>query len=374
MKLIIEKETLVNNLENVSRALSTRNIIPVLNGIKFKVTKEGLYLTASDNDISIEIFVDKVDIKSIEEEGELVISGGSKLLEILRKLPNNDMTIESYEENMIFFKTPNFEYKSNCYPKEEYPDINFEESDKYAVVNSNKVREMISKTSFACSLQESRPLFTGINVKLTNNNLEFVATDSYRLSKMQIEIDNKEENDFNIVIPARNINELLKVLNKEDNVYIHIFSNKVLFKYNNIKFQSSLINGGTYPNTDNSIPKSFESTIKVNIKEFFNVVDRASLVSQFKDKNIIEMEIVNDKLTIRASSVDVGKIEESIIVDNVSKSNIKISYSAKYMIDALKIFNKENIFILLNGDISPIILMEEDNDELTELISPMKTF
>ncbi len=374
MKLIIEKETLVNNLENVSRALSTRNIIPVLNGIKFKVTKEGLYLTASDNDISIEIFVDKVDIKSIEEEGELVISGGSKLLEILRKLPNNDMTIESYEENMIFFKTPNFEYKSNCYPKEEYPDINFEESDKYAVVNSNKVREMISKTSFACSLQESRPLFTGINVKLTNNNLEFVATDSYRLSKMQIEIDNKEENDFNIVIPARNINELLKVLNKEDNVYIHIFSNKVLFKYNNIKFQSSLINGGTYPNTDNSIPKSFESTIKVNIKEFFNVVERASLVSQFKDKNIIEMEIVNDKLTIRASSVDVGKIEESIIVDNVSKSNIKISYSAKYMIDALKIFNKENIFILLNGDISPIILMEEDNDELTELISPMKTF
>ena len=374
MKLIIEKETLVNNLENVSRALSTRNIIPVLNGIKFKVTKEGLYLTSSDNDISIEIFVDKVDIKSIEEEGELVISGGSKLLEILRKLPNNDMTIESYEENMIFFKTPNFEYKSNCYPKEEYPDINFEESDKYAVVNSNKVREMISKTSFACSLQESRPLFTGINVKLTNNNLEFVATDSYRLSKMQIEIDNKEENDFNIVIPARNINELLKVLNKEDNVYIHIFSNKVLFKYNNIKFQSSLINGGTYPNTDNSIPKSFESTIKVNIKEFFNVVERASLVSQFKDKNIIEMEIVNDKLTIRASSVDVGKIEESIIVDNVSKSNIKISYSAKYMIDALKIFNKENIFILLNGDISPIILMEEDNDELTELISPMKTF
>lgn len=374
MKLIIEKETLVNNLENVSRALSTRNIIPVLNGIKFKVTKEGLYLTASDNDISIEIFVDKVDIKSIEEEGELVISGGSKLLEILRKLSNNDMTIESYEENMIFFKTLNFEYKSNCYPKEEYPDINFEESDKYAVVNSNKVREMISKTSFACSLQESRPLFTGINVKLTNNNLEFVATDSYRLSKMQIEIDNKEENDFNIVIPARNINELLKVLNKEDDVYIHIFSNKVLFKYNNIKFQSSLINGGTYPNTDNSIPKSFESTIKVNIKEFFNVVERASLVSQFKDKNIIEMEIVNDKLTIRASSVDVGKIEESIIVDNVSKSNIKISYSAKYMIDALKIFNKENIFILLNGDISPIILMEEDNDELTELISPMKTF
>lgn len=374
MKIIIEKETLVNNLENVSRALSTRNIIPVLNGIKFKVAKEGLYLTASDNDISIEIFVDKADIKSIEEEGELVISGGSKLLEILRKLPNNNITIESYGENMIFFKTVNFEYKSNCYPKEDYPNIDFEESDKFAVVNSNKVKEMISKTSFACSLQESRPLFTGINIKLTGNNLEFVATDSYRLSKMQIEIDNKEENDFNIVIPARNINELLKVINKEDDVYIHIFSNKVLFKYNNLKFQSSLINGGTFPNTDNSIPKTFENTIKVNIKEFFNVVERASLVSQFKDKNIIETEIVNDKLTVRASSVDVGKIEESIIVDNVSKNNIKISYSAKYMIDALKIFNKENILILLNGDISPIILMEEGNKELTELISPMKTF
>lgn len=374
MKLIIEKEILVNNLENVSRALSTRNIIPVLNGIKFSTTKNGLFLTASDNDISIEIFIDKKEIKSIDEEGELVISGGSKLLEILRKLPNNDLIIESFEENMIYFKTNNFEYKSNCFPKDDFPNIKFEESEKNICINSNKIKEMINKTSFACSLQESRPLLTGINIKLTGNIFEFVATDSYRLSKMQIELSTYNDNNFNIVIPARNINEFNKVLNKESDVSIHIFDHKVLFIYDNIKFQSTLINGGTYPNTDNSIPKEFNNKIKVNIKDLFSVVERASLVSQFKDKNIIEMEIIENKLTIRASSLDIGKIEESIEVDNLTNNNIKISYSAKYMIDALKVFSKDNILLLLNGDISPIIITEEDNKELTELISPMKTF
>lgn len=374
MKLIIEKEVLVNNLENVSRALSTRNIIPVLNGIKFSTTKDGLFLTASDNDISIEIFIDKKEIKSIEEEGDLVISGGSKLLEILRKLPNNDLIIESFEENMVYFKTDNFEYKSNCFPKDDFPNIKFEESENNICINSNKIKEMINKTSFACSLQESRPLLTGINIKLTGNIFEFVATDSYRLSKMQIELSSYNDNNFNIVIPARNINEFNKVINKEKDVNIHIFDHKVLFIYDNIKFQSTLINGGTYPNTDNSIPKDFINKIKVNMKDLFSIVERASLVSQFKDKNIIEMEIIGNKLTIRASSLDIGKIEESILVDNITNNNIKISYSAKYMIDALKIFNKDNIYLLLNGDISPIILMEEDNKELTELISPMKTF
>ncbi len=374
MKLIIDKNILVNNLENVSKALSTRNIIPVLNGIKFEVKKKGIYLTASDNDISIEILIDKKEIKKIEEEGCVIISGGIKLLELFKKLPNCDILIESYEENMINFKTSFFEYKSNCFPIEDFPNISFKESENKISIDAQKLKEMITKTSFACSLQESRPLLTGINIKLTGNIFECVATDSYRLSKIQSVVNNKENDNFNIVIPARNINEFNKIINDDGNIIMNIFENKILFVFGNIKFQSSLISGGSYPNTDNSIPKKFSNKYKINYKQFLDIIDRASLVTQSKDKNIIDMEIENDKLIIKASSIDIGKIEEKIEIINETKTNIKISYSSKFMIDALKVLDDEYIYIMINGEISPIILKEEKNDELIQLISPMKTF
>lgn len=372
MKLIIEKEIIVNNLENVCRALSTRNIIPVLNGIKFELKKTGLFLTASDNEISVETFISKTDIKAIDEEGSVVVANGNKLLELLRKINKKEIVITSVDDNEIVFSSDMFEYKSSCFSKNDYPNIKFEESDDIVKLDSIKFKEIINKTVFACSNQESRPLLTGINIKIIGNLFECVSTDSYRLSKIQLSLNKPQNNNYNIVIPARNINELYKIINKEEEISIHIFNNKVLFILGNIKFQSSLLNG-TYPNTDNSIPKDFKNIIKVKVNEMMNLVGNASLITQSKDKNIIEMEVKNKSLTVRAISPE-GKFEDSIDIDNISSNNIKISYSAKYMIDALKIFNNEYIQLLMNGEISPIILKDEENNEVTELILPMKTY
>lgn len=372
MKLIIEKNILMEGLNYVSKALSTRNIIPVLNGIKFELKKEGLYLTATDNDITIEAFIDKVNIKSIEEEGCTIIYGKS-LLEIIRKLPNTDILIENFESNEVSFKTENSIYNFNCFMEEDFPNINLEEAKKPLKINSSKFKEMINQTSFACSLQESRPLLTGVNIKLIGNILECVATDSYRLSKVTVTLDEVYEENINIVIPARNINELVKTIEDDSELEIHVFNNKILFKHNNLKFQSSLLNG-TYPNTDNSIPKEFKYIAKAKAKDFYNILDRASLISQSKDKNIIDLEITGNSLIIRASSAEMGKVEEKMVIENETNNEIKISFSAKYMIDAIKVFNKEDIYLLLNGEISPIILKEIENDELIELILPMKTY
>ena len=105
----------------------------------------------------------------------------------------------------------------------------------------------------------------------------------------------------------------------------------------------------------------------------YNTLERASLLTQSKEKNIVDVEITENELFIRASSVEMGKVEEKILIENENKNRIKIAFSAKYMLDALKMFNKEKMYILLNGEINPIILKEEDNNELIELILPMKT-
>lgn len=372
MKMLIEKRILLEGLNCVSKALSTRNIIPVLNGIKFDLTKEGLYLTATDNDITIQTFIDKKEIKSIEEVGCTIIYGKT-LLNTISKLNNNFITIENFENNEVTFKTETGGvYDFPCFNQEDFPNINLIESKEPIILDGLKFKEVINNTSFACSLQESRPLLTGVNIKLTGNLFEVVATDSYRLSKYKIELDKIYNENVNIVIPARNINELIKLINKEETLEINVFSNKILFKFDNTIFQSSLLNG-TYPNTDNSIPKEFNYKIRANIKEFYSLLDTASSLTQSKEKNIVDMEIKGNNLIISASSLE-GKGKDKITVNNETNNDIKISFSVRYMLDALKVFTKDEVYILLNGEVSPIILKETENEELIELVLPMKTY
>ena len=151
MKMLIEKNTLMEGINAVSRALSTRNIVPVLNGIKFDLTNEGLYLTATDNDITIQYYIDKKDIKSIDETGCTVIYGKS-LLEIVRKLPNTDILIENFESYEVSFKTETAIYNFNCFLLDDFPKINLEEVKNPIQVSSMSFKELINKTSFAIAL------------------------------------------------------------------------------------------------------------------------------------------------------------------------------------------------------------------------------
>ena len=372
MKMLIEKNILLEGLNFVSRALSARNIIPVLNGIKFDLKKEGLYLTATDNDITIQYFIEKKDINSIDETGCIIIYGKS-LLEIIRKLPETTIMIENFESNEVSFKTETSIYNFNCFLQEDFPNINLEEVKKPIKLSSLKFKEIVSQTSFACSIQESRPLLTGVDFKIHNKKFECVATDSYRLSKVTIELDKSYDENINIVIPAKNINEFIKTIEKDNELEIHTFANKAIFKHGNLIFQTSLLNG-TYPNTDNSFPKEYKYELELNLKDFYNILDRASLITQSKDKNIIDLDLNGNTIVIKASSQEMGKVEEKMNIINKYGNNIKISFSAKYMIEALKIFKEEKIYLLLNGEISPIIVKEQNNDELIQLILPMKTY
>ncbi len=372
MKLLIEKNILLESLTSVSRALSTRNIVPVLNGIKFDLTEDGLCLTCTDNDLTIQAFIDKENILNIEEPGCTIIYGKS-LLDIIRRLPDTQISIENIENNEVSFKTNTSIYNLNCFMPEDFPSIFVDKGEHPIKISTLKFKECINKTVFACSLQESRPLLTGVNIRIQGDLFECTATDSYRLSKVTLKLDKMYSDNINIVIPSRNINELAKIIDSDEECEMHVFSNKVLFKFKNLIFQSSLLNGN-YPNTDNSIAKEFKYILKADLKEFYNTLDRAALLTQSKDKNIIDVEINNDDIIIRAASIEMGKVEEKMTVENETNNKLKISFSAKYMLEALKMFNKEKIQILLNGEISPIILKDVDSDELIELILPMKTY
>ena len=372
MKFSIDKNILLENLNNVVKAISTKNVIPVLNGIKFELTNKGLSLTASDSELTINSFIESKEIKSIEQEGTIIIQS-KFLLDIIRKLPSDIIHFEMMDRLKIAIYTENAKFNLNCLDANDYPNLKMEEHKDPILLEGDTLKSLINQTVFAISNQELRPLLTGINVTIMGNILTFIATDSYRLAKKNIIISQNVSTDINIVIPGKNMMELEKIIVDNENVEMHIFSNKVLFKYKNLKFQTNLLSG-TYPNTSNLIPSEFGMIVKINKEDYIASVDRAALLTQGKEEYIIKMKLENQTMIINSYASEIGKVEEKLKVDAESSASIDISFSSRYMLEALKTIKEDEILLLMTDDIKPIVIKSVKDESLIQLILPIKTY
>lgn len=376
MKLTIKKDLLLDGLNKVSKAISTKNLIPVLAGIKFDLKKKKLTLTASDNDITIQTVVTSIneDDFRVEKEGSIIVSG-KYMLDIVRKLPDKYINIEVFDELKILIYTENSEFSLNGISEDEYPNINLDESKKKVTINNKVFKNIVNQTAFASSNEETKPVLTGINFNIVGDVLECNSTDSYRLANKVVKLEKSSEENFNIVIPSHNILEFTRILDddEEGNVEMHISNNKVLFIYKNLKFQSRLING-TYPNTSNLMPKEDFLIVYTKLNDLYNVIDRASILTSDKDKNIVTLETNGNVLTLKSSSQEIGRVEEKMNITKNNEEEIRISFSAKYMMEALKSFSTETVEIHFVGEIKPILVKSSEDETLTQLVLPIRTY
>ena len=375
MKFTIKKDILLDALLKVSKAISTKNLIPVLAGIKFELKKKKLTLTASDNDITIQTTIEGLNEEDfkIENEGSIIIQG-KYILDIVRKLPDEYINVEVIDELQIMIFTENSEFNLNGISESEYPNIGLEESKKKIDINSGLFKNIVYQTAFATSNEESKPILTGINFNIAGNILEVNSTDSYRLARKIVELEKSSEENYNIVIPSRNILEFTKILGDNDEIVeLHIFNNKILFKNGNLKFESRLING-TYPNTSNLLPEDSFLVVSTNLSDFYNVIDRVSILTSDKEKNIVTLETSGNTLTLKSSSAEIGRVEEKMVINKNSKEDIKISFSAKYMMEALKSFSTETVDLHFVGEIKPILIKSTEDSTLTQLVLPIRTY
>lgn len=374
MKLTIKKDVLLEALNKVSKAISTKNLIPVLSGIRFDLKKKKLTLTASDNDITIQTYIlNEEDNMNVEEEGSIIIQG-KYILDIVRKLPDEFIHIEVVDELKILIYTDNSEFNLNGISEKEYPNIDLTENKDFITVDSKTLKDIVFQTAFASSQDESKPVLTGINFKIVGNVLECNSTDSYRLARKIVTLEKASNENYNIVIPSKNIVEFCRILGEgEESVELHIFSNKILLKYHNLLFQSRLINGA-YPNTSNLLPTDSFLIVSTTIEELYQVIDRASILTSDKDKNIVTLETNDSILTLRSSSLEIGRVEEKMSISKNTDENIKISFSAKYMMEALKSFPTSKIELHFTGEIKPIVLKSPEDESLTQLVLPIRTY
>ena len=369
MNFKVNKKELLDSLNISTRAISSTTPLPSLTGIKFIADENELTLISSDSNISIKININNKNGKIIDilEPGEIVIEA-KFILEIVRKIEASEIGIEIIDGTLIKIYGGNSEFKINCIKASDYPEINFNSNGKPFVLNSNTFKEIINQTAFACYTNETRPALTGVNFKASGKKLEINATDSYRLARKIIDIN--EENSFNITVPAKYLTDIYHSIGDDKDISIIIDNQKIIFNDDNVLIQTRLLDD-QFPDTSKLIPTSFIQTLTINSKELLKAIDRASFIKS-DGKNIVKLSISKDKVNITANNQTSSSFE-TIKTIFFSGDSFEISCSGKYLQDALESFDSDELTISFSGDLKPMIITSKDDESLIQLISPVRT-
>ncbi len=377
MHFTINKSSLVYALSHVNKAVSSKNTIPILTGIKFEINESGLTLTGADSDISIQIKVplqaEGKEIIKLFEVGAIVLP--RYVFDIVRKLPADEIEFKKTEKLSIFIKSGLSEFRINGYDVDEYPEIQAVSDKKSFYVESSLLRTMLRQTTFAISNNESRPILTGVSWNLEDDILKFYATDSHRLAVKEAVIENAEEIKISgLVVPGKALKELAKILEDYDSrVKIVASSNQLYVEVDNIIFISRILDG-TYPDIPRIIPKQIESEITLDRNQLIDSIERASLIARDSRNNIVKLvTLENNLVEISSSSQELGNVTELVEIHSIKGEDVKISFNAKYVLEALNAIENDEIVIEFTGALSPFMLKSVNQENLLHLILPIRT-
>jgi len=378
MKLTILKDELNDAIQQVSKAISSRPAIPILGGIKIDVTHQGVTLTASDTDISIQSFIpaaiDDKTVVQVTKPGSIVLPA-KFFVEIIKKLPAEDVLIELKEGAQVLIHSGSTDIQMVSLDAEEFPVLpSIEENDAF-VVPGDLLKSMVRQTVFAASTSEQTPILTGVLWNLQAQEFKFVATDRHRLSSRTSHVETDPAYRFNnIVIAAKTLNELSKIVpDSQEPVQIVVADNQVLFKVDRVLFFSRLLDG-TYPDTSKIIPQQFKTELVLDTKKLTDAIDRAYLMSREEKTNIVRIVTVDSgTIEVSSSSTELGRVTEQLNVERLEGDELRIAFNSKYMLDALKVIDSEQIFMGFNGAMSPILIRGTDHTHNQHIILPYRT-
>ena len=378
MRFIIQRDHLVQSVQDVMKAITSRTTIPILTGIKIVASEEGVTLTGSDSDISIESFIpkeeDDKEIIEIKQPGSIVLQARF-FSDMVKKLPSDFVEIEVQNHLQTVIRSGNSEFDLIGLDAEEYPHLPQIEEENVFKIPTDLLKAMIRQTSFAVSTSETRPVLTGVNWKVENNELYCIATDSHRLAQRKAKIEMETPANYNVVIPGKSLNELSKILaDNSESIEIVITENQILFKAKHLLFFSRLLEGN-YPDTSRLIPSESKTDIVLHTKEFLHAIDRASLLAREGKNNVVKLMTLQDQLIeISSNTPEVGKVVEEMKGISMDGEELKISFSAKYMMDALRAIEGNEIKITFTGAMRPFVLYPINDDSTLQLILPVRTY
>ncbi|MDK4136683.1 DNA polymerase III subunit beta [Staphylococcus pseudintermedius] len=376
MEFSIQRDYFITQLNDTLKAISPRATLPILTGIKIDATNEGIVLTGSDSEISIEITipnqVDGQEIINVVEPGSVVLPGRF-FVDIIKKLPGKEVKLSTNEQFQTLITSAHSEFNLSGLDPDQYPLLPQVSSDDALQLPVKVLKNIIAQTNFAVSTSETRPVLTGVNWLIQQNELLCTATDSHRLAVRKLKLEEEIE-DKNVIIPGKALAELNKIMtDSEDHIDIFFASNQVLFRVGNVNFISRLLEGH-YPDTSRLFPENYEIKLGLNNSDFYHAIDRASLLAREGGNNVIKLSTGDTQIELSSTSPEIGTVKEEVTANDVEGGNLKISFNSKYMMDALKAIDNEEVEVEFFGTMKPFILKPKDDDTVTQLILPIRAY
>ncbi len=362
MKINVLRTDLANAVSNVSRAVSTKASIPALEGILIKAYGQNISISGYDLEIGMTTTIEA----TVQQQGEIVVS--AKLFsEIVRKLPEEVVCIETDDRMITYITSGQAEYQIVGMSSVEYPDLpTFEETESIEI-KGDILKEMIRQTVYAVSDNNAKPIYTGSLFEIKDKIFKIVAIDGYRMAIRQENIDSDVNSEF--VVPGKTEQEVLKLINDDGIVTISVGARHIMFKINNYSLVSRLIEG-TFLDYNTTIPKESKTEVVVNTRKIINAVDRMSLLNNDKIQSPVRCNISGDEIKLSCTSA-VGKAND-VITTTVMGEDVEIGFNNRYLLDALKNIDTDEIKLILNGPLSPMIVRPLKGDDFVSLIVPMR--
>ena len=366
MKFICEQKNLLKVLNVVSKAVSNRTTIPVLKGIMIKAEEGKITLSASDLDISIQ---DSCEAE-ILEEGSIIVMA-RLFSDMVRKLPGEEVQIETDDNNNFYINSSNFSSNIIGLPVDEFPIINsLTEDSEFIEFDKDVFSEMVRKTSFAASIDEARGIITGVLIELSQEELQMVAIDGFRMAINRRTMYN--EKPYRFVISARILNELAKIIDEqEDETKLKLYLNekKAIFRIGTIQAELKILEG-KYIDYKGILPKENKISLTIDRVLLLESLERASLLTKAGKNNLIKMNIMKDVVEITSDS-EKGETKDDIIIEKTG-DDLVIGFNAHYLLDVLKAITDEKIKLLMNTGINPCLVEPVEGDDYQYLILPVR--
>ena len=368
MKFICEREKLLKAINSVVKGVASKTTMPILEGILIQTNDNEIKLTTYDLEIGIEYIIES----TVEEQGNTVVNA-LMFSEIIRKLPDTEISITLNENNLLVIECEGSLYKLATMNPEEFPElpkINIENSIE---LDQKMLKSMVRKTIFAVSMEENRPVFTGCLFEIVNNKINVVAVDGFRLAWSSSFLE-KQSNDFKAVIPGKTLNEVNKIVTDSfEPIKIGVSKNQALFQMENCKIVTRLLDG-EFLNYSSVIPKNWETRIRVNRRDLQECFERISLISasiaEKEKKYPVKTKIEVGKITISCTN-QTGDAKEELYLETQGKE-LEAGFNPKYFLDALKVIDDEEIFIDFGTSVSPSVIRPIENEDYTYMILPIR--
>ena len=352
MKFVCKKSDLLKGVNIVLKAVPSKTTMSILECILIDASAGQIKMTANDMELGIETVIEG----DIQEKGIIAID--AKIFsEIVRKLPDNDVTIETDANFQMLISCEKARFHIAGKSGDDFSYLPYIEKAEPVVVSQFSLREVIKQTIFSISDNESNKMMTGELFEINGNHLKVVSLDGHRVSIRNLEL--KEEYEpRKVIVPGKTLIEVSKILSGELDALVNLFftKNHIVFEFDETTVVSRLIEG-EYFRIEQMLSSDYETKVKVNKKELLNCIDRATLLIRESDKKPIIVQISDGEMRLKLTS-GVGSMNEEIVIEKEGK-DILIGFNPKFLIDALRVIDDEMVTLYLVNPEAPCFIRDE---------------